>query len=57
MCDSRLVLLILTATLLGNYYYSLFAEGETEALPGRKALAVPYICDVPMEKAESNDSA
>lgn len=47
MCESHLVLLILTATLLGNYYYSLFAEGETEALPGCKVVAVPCICDVP----------
>lgn len=44
---SLLVLLILTATLLGNYYYSLFAEGETKALPGCKVMAVPWICDVP----------
>lgn len=57
MCESLCVLLILTATLLGNYYYSLFAEEETEPLPGCKVLDVPCICHVPMVKAESHGNA
>lgn len=45
-CESSSVL-ILSATLLGNYLYFLLAEGETEALPGFKVFAVSCMCDVP----------